>query len=387
VVVVAVALVAILAAGALAIDVGSNDGAQRRLQQVAEAAALAAAGALPSTGDIGVAGTCTSTPTDPVGAAVCNSVATNLANTNLTGVSVTWTPDFAPPGKPADPNQIEVAVTAENPSILAGVLGISSTTITQRAAASNAATGGAQAALYANDATCGSTNGIYTNSGNGQPANNMHVTGAIESAGSLTLKLKGGGNYSIQGATYGGRGMCPADIQNLVFTDPNGLVDPNEPVDSTTAKTWPATWNWPLQCDFSGASFTIDSSSTPGIYCATGNIDVKNRTTGNFTLRADSFTLGQNVTLSPAPDAPGANEEPSLKLLLWQTGSGTFNDGNSAVFNGGIWIQNATAAVNGNMGITGFLEASDIELIGNGIQVTGTGPVLPGTGATVAVTE
>jgi hypothetical protein len=43
--------------------------------------------------------------------------------------------------------------------------------------------------------------------------------------------------------------------------------------------------------------------------------------------------------------------------------------------------------VNGNSGITGFLEAKDIELIGNGFSTTGTGPVLPGTGLTVAVTE
>jgi hypothetical protein len=367
IVVVAVALVALLGAAALAIDVGSNDGAQRRLQQVAEAAALAAASALPNAGDTGTGGTCSPAPTDPAGVAACNSVTTNLIGTNLSNVSVTWIPNFR-----TDVHQIEVAVTAKNPSILAGVLGIASTTITQRAAATNAAVGGAQGVLYANDPTCGTNRGIYTNG----TANDIHAGGAVESAGSLTLHS--GGNTSIDGAVYGGPNNC-GNSGNVTFTGPN------EPVDSTTAKTWPATWN-SLSCDFSGATFTLSSSSSPGIYCASGNITLSNNTTGDFTLQADSFTFGQHVTLSPAPDAPGANEQSSLRLLLWQTGTGRWTDGNNTTFNGGIWVPNATADISGNQ-LTGFLEAEDIAITKNGFSPVGTGPVLPGGSTTVGITE
>jgi Putative Flp pilus-assembly TadE/G-like len=368
-VVVAFALVGLLGAAALAVDVGSNDGAQRHLQQVAEAAAMAAASALPSNGDTGTGGTCGSVPTDPAGVAACDSITTNLTGTNLSNVSVTWTPDFR-----SDAHQIQVAVTANNPAIFAGVFGINSTTITQRAAATNNAPGGSRAALYANDSTCGSTRGIYTN----PPANSIDITGAVESAGSLTLNS--GGHTSIEGGTYGGPNNCSYS-GNVSFTGSN------EPVNSTTAKTWPATWASPLACDFSGVSFNLSSSSTPGIYCATGTITVGNNTSGHFTLQAASFSFGQHDTLSPAPDAPGANEESSLKLLIWQTGSGTFDDGNNSTFTGGFWIPNATANINGNSGITGFLEANDIEISGNSFSMTGTGPLLPGGGVTIGITE
>jgi Flp pilus assembly protein TadG len=362
-------LVVVIGGAGLAIDLGSNDAAQRRLQQVAEAAALAAARALPSAGDTGPAGTCTITPADPAGAAACDAVTTNLTSTDLSNVNVIWTPNFR-----GNANEFEVAVSADNPDFFARVFGINSTTITQRAAATNAAVGGSQGLLYANDPVCGLTRGIYTVS----PANSMHLTGAVESAGSVTLNSNG--NTSVQGATYGGPNNCP-------YTGTVTFTGPNEPVQSPTAKTWPATWNSPLSCDFVGVSFTLSSASLPGIYCASGNISVGNNTSGTFTLQAQSFTFGQHLTLSPAPDAPAANEEPSLKLLLWQTGPGAFDDGNNSSFSGGLWIPNATATVNGNSGITGFLEAQDIAISGNSFAATGTGPLLPGGGMTIAVSE
>ena len=358
-----------MVAAALAVDIGMDYYSQRRLQQVAEAAALAAARHLP---DSGTAGNCASIPTDPAGAAACDSVATNLTGSKLSNVKVTWTPNW---GSRSD--QVEVAVTADSPNLFGRVIGIFSTTITQRAAATNTATGASAAALYAASTSC-ATPGI-TIGGNGPV-----ISGAVESNGSLTLSSNGQGTASVDGAVYGGPNNCPYTNSGKV-----SFVGPNEPVNGSPQQfPWPEAWTMPT-CDHTvSGAYTLPNGAS-GIYCdPTGTITIGNNTTAAVTLIANGFSFGQHATLTPAADGPTAPDDPQLGLLLWYTGTTTFDvSPQNSSFTGSIYAPNAQITMSGNSAITGFIEAQGVTISGNSFTLTGTGPSLPGAFSSLAVIE
>ena len=105
-----------------------------------------------------------------------------------------------------------------------------------------------------------------------------------------------------------------------------------------------------------------------GVYCSDTSITVANLRNGaRITLVAPAISLGtlNNTSLSASFDG----------LLFWQTqGDFTFAPNRSTV-DGWIWVPNGRLSVAGNSVNRGFFEASDVSIGGNGLDLSGNGPI------------
>ena len=268
----------LLAATALGIDTGALHSSRERLQQVADAAAIAGARDLapPAT----TSGSCNPltgplpTPGTPGGDA-CANVKTNLSGSSFTNVSASWT------NYKGDTSQIEVTVSATWHNFFARTIpGLSTTGVSARAAAKiTAAVAGVPYALFAGDTNC-SNPGVSIDKNN-------NVIGSVHSNGTLSIN---GNNGNIGSASYGGPNHCSgpssSDVQGPLTTDWN-----TEP--------YPVTFGLPGSQSticagagvHNGTNFTIDSSSD-GVYCATNTITVSGDTTATVTLIAPTVSIG-----------------------------------------------------------------------------------------------
>lgn len=336
---VAIIMVALLGMAAIAIDLGSYWQAQRQAQAAADAAVLAALQDLPN----GVTATAT---------------ATTYADKNFKGS----TPNVVTPYK-QDSNQIKVTISKKVPSILGGVFGIGSTTVSASAAAKrNQAY--VPAALFAGSTSC-SGYGITFES------NNAIIQGGTHSNGHLDFS---GNSNNAGDVAYGGPNACPTPNLN------------GNQVRSLTRD--PATEPWPKDyglisptCTQSAATYSFSSGNLPvsgNLYCASGQITISaGLTVNNVSFKAASFSIGSGASFSPYVD----------DLLFWQTGTGKLSLNNVNLGSGTVFAPavNAVVSLDGNVSTSGFIEADQIDIPGQDFTMTGTGP--PVVGSAGALTE
>ncbi len=353
---VALLMTAFIGLAAIAIDLGSLDGAQRKAQAAADAGALAGAAAL-------------STSTT-----AASATATTLAKTNYPTATPTVT---------ASANAVTVSVTANPPNFFGKAFPVSA-----KAVASSAVTGGSAGAIFASDTSC-------TGGGVSLGNNAITIGGGIRSSGSMTISSHGS---TYPSTTY----ACNLSDGTTGDNSFNGSPAPSEPkVDTTTPSTWPDDYSddfpvYPLtaagdpNCTASlirsDWSFQSLASTTlaNGVYCANTIEFNEAGLTCTCTFVAGSFQLNQG------PD----NFTPAYKTLQFYDVNDTglnVNANGPNFFSGGIlFAPKASVIVNAPSGnIRGFVEAKDVTVNGGGSTSTwtGTGVTLNGTNTGAALTQ
>jgi Flp pilus assembly protein TadG len=353
---VALLMTAFIGLAALAIDLGSLDGAQRKAQAAADAGALAGAAAL-------------STSTT-----AASATATTLAKTNYPTATPTVT---------ASTNAVTVSVTANPPNFFGKAFPVSA-----KAVASSAITGGSAGAIFASDTSC---------SGGGVTLQTTGITinGGIRSSGSMDVSGAHTGTYPS--TTYACNLNPPTGTTNNSF---DGRASPSAPtVDTTTPATWPDDYSadfpvYPLtaagdpNCDHIQADYNFQSlpSTTlaDGVYCANTIEFNEAGLTCTCTFVAGGFTFNNG------PD----NFTPAYQSLSFYDVNDTglnVNSNGPNFFNGGVlFAPKASVTVNAPSGnISGFVEAKDVSTNGGGTSSTwtGTGPTLNGTNTGAALTQ
>ncbi len=358
-------LIAVIAAAALAIDLGANASVRAQLQGVADAAAFAGARYLP---ELAASGTCSPVPSDIAAAAACNLVTANLAGSGqAASAQTTWSVSSAG-------TSIQIVVAASAPSLFAGVLGIKTTRISAVSTARNTPIAtGPPALLFAGDAACSGI-GITIRVNNSTATDNGAF---MQSNGALNISLNQG---TFGPTTYGGPNHCPASIAS---TNNNSATfnGSQTPTFDATSHAFPLTYSQASICAQPGATngtnLTVTSGST-GIYCATGTITGGGATfasgAAGLTLIAAQINLSAGtITLTPFYQG----------LLLLQTGAASTLTlgGNVVSITGVIDVPSGTVSVTGaNNTINGFVEAKDINIQGI-LSLTGTGPPTGGAQA------
>ena len=415
-VIVAGLMVAILASGALAIDISSFYKAQRQAQSAADAAALAASQDLPSS------------------TTAAASDGTTYATTNYPGATATVQTPYN-----GSSSQVKVTVNATSPAILGQLFGLTSARISATAVASGGGTSGSPSAVFAKSTNCGDK-GVTMNGSNIVISGGTHTNGVMWANGS---------SDNFGDTTYGGPNACNYTLNgsgNTFGGHPTPTRDANSepwPYDYSTM-TFPSVPSCsPGPNVFIAASFSWSSSGTipPGVYCATSQ-DI---TLGASSLNATGCTFvseqgkivlsGSGITTSGNMFAPGTNGTISLSgsnislngvmeatssngqinfnasnvtgnvtmigtalqmngsaislapypgynnLVAYQTGTQSLTINGSGYLSGGtIFAPNAPIELNGSGNAIGMLEGLDVTLNGSGYTITGNGTPLGGTG-------
>jgi Flp pilus assembly protein TadG len=416
-VLVAMLMTVFIACAALAIDLGSLNGAQRQAQAAADAGALAGAAAL-STSTVAASAT-----------------ATTFAKSNYPGS----TPTVSVSGTPA--NQVTVRVTAHPPNFFgkAFPVGASAVAGTTIAGSSTVCTtiGSGCMAIFAKSPSCTTGPGAPVSFGGG----GQRVDGSVVSNGSVypgSFDGNSGSQFNGLGNFFGTGSGCtwpvlplygdtfakatpvaqaataaypidyfakdlPACVPGTnctgqcdVSTTPCPLANqtPKFCTDATNASTWTLVDYYP---------FTLSSGN---IYCAVGNgtgVLAKNPSTwkgaifanatgpirSSFVAGSVTFTGGSNVgpcgyavsgytasTCDPTVPSPATTNYPVVAV----TGTGTAVDasGGGNTLLGDVFAPFGTIHTGGG-DTTGFLEGLNV-ITGGGATFTGDGP--NGSGAT-----
>ena len=238
------------------------------------------------------------------------------------------------------------------------------TTIPPRTTTLVTTTTGPAAALFAKNIVCGAGRGISV-TGNGDK-----ITGLAFSNGRMTIT--GNSSTHVDDAVYGGPNDCP-------------LNDPSKTGIHTTHpdnRDWPKTWDRTTICAAAAPANNVTgplalNNPLDGVYCSGTRIDVTSLRNGSkITMVAPVLNLSvNNVSISAFFDG----------LLFWQTqGDFTFSPNNSTV-DGWIWVPGGPLSapgsvggrltVAGNSGNRGFYQAFDVTIAGNGLNLTGNGPL------------
>jgi Putative Flp pilus-assembly TadE/G-like len=228
------------------------------------------------------------------------------------------------------------------------------TTIPPRTSTAFTTTIGPGAALFAKDIACGPNQGISVN------GNNDRIVGVAFSNGSITIT--GNASTRVDQVIYGGPNNC-------TLNDPSKTGSRSTHPDD---RDWPKIWVRNTVCAAAGPGHDIPDAMTlnnpaDGVYCSGTSIDVTSLRNGSrITLVAPTLNLSVNrVTLSAFFDG----------LLFWQTtGDFTFAPNNSTV-DGWIWVPFGRLTVAGNSGNRGFYEGFDVSIGGNGLDLSGNGPI------------
>jgi Flp pilus assembly protein TadG len=355
-IIVALLLTVFIAFAALAIDLGSLDGAQRRAQAAADAGALAGAAAL-------------STSTT-----AASSTATTLAKTNYP----TGTPTVT-----ASSNSVTVSVTANPPNFFGKAF-----PVTARAVASSTTTGGSAGAIFASDTSC-------TGGGVTLGTTDLTISGGVRSSGSMNVSAAHSGTYPS--TTYACNLNPSTGTTDNSF---NGNPSPSSPmVNTTLPTTWPEDYStdfpvYPLtasgdpNCTFVASDYNFESLQSTtlanGVYCAR---TIEFNEAG---LTCTCTFVAGSMTLNNGPD----NFTPSFKNLQFYDINDTslnVNANGPNFFSGGtLFAPKASVTVNAPSGsISGFIEAKDVTTNGGGSATTwtGTGPTLNATGSGSALTQ
>jgi Flp pilus assembly protein TadG len=347
-VLVAIMMVAILGMAALAIDVGSFYQAQRQAQAAADAGALAASQDLP--------GSAASALTD----------GTTYATTNYPGATATVSTPYN-----GSSSQVKVTVNATTPSFFGRIFGITKANVSASAVAGETASG-SPAAIFAYDDTCGSSNGLLLGTNGG-----LTVPGGVHSNGSITASNTGA---TYGPSTYGGPNGCSFNPNSGACVNSyNGACSPTS---SATLQPYPDDYrntftNNPSTCTFSGGDLNLQNDNnkvlTNGTYCySTIEFNSSGMSCTCTFWASSSFQFNQTAN-NFAPDFGN--------LTFYYTGSGSLNinsNGNAWLLNGGtIFAPYASVTINApsNTNVSGFVEAEDVTINGNGPTTwTGTGP-------------
>jgi Putative Flp pilus-assembly TadE/G-like len=231
------------------------------------------------------------------------------------------------------------------------------TTIPASATTVFTTTTGPGAALFAMETACGANNGISIS------GNNNVISGLAFSNGSITIN--GLGSTGVDNAIYGGPNTCPLD-------DPENRAATASTHPDTT--DWPKVWNRNTVCDAATPGnntpdpLALDNPAD-GVYCSGTSIDVTDlRSPSALTLVAPTITLPSsinNISVNAFFDG----------LLFWQTsGDFTFAPNNWKI-DGWIWVPQGRLTLSGNNGARGFFEALDVTIGGNGLDLSGNGPI------------
>jgi hypothetical protein len=343
----AIMIVAMLGMTALAVDIGSFYQAQRKAQAAADAGALAASQDLPS---------------NTTGAATDG---TTYAKKNYPGATVSVTTNYN-----STPKDVKVTVGLSTPSFFGQIFGITHANVSASAiAGGNGSTQQAAIFAYADNGVCGDP-GIVIDK------NNVAVSGAIESNGSVSL-TKNNGTYGT--AVYGTGSGCSCDCSNATFVVAP-YTSPPTPYPLDYRQNPPAcTQTYSGNVTDPGA---VGGTIPPGVYCdPNGTITLSAASGTGVTFVANAISYQSSGNLS-APGSPGA-----YGLLLYQTGCDAdpgpgplVISGSGATVNGTIFAPCATVDIQGNNASTGFIEANNVHIEKNNFTLTGDGPVISGTG-------
>ncbi|MGH2869098.1 MAG: hypothetical protein ACRDNK_16255, partial [Solirubrobacteraceae bacterium] len=258
----------------------------------------------------------------------------------------------------ADPEQLKVTVSKHIPSLLGGILGLDSTTVSASAAAKrNAAV--VAAALFAGSTSC-SGFGVTLES------NGATIAGGTHSNGKIDIQDSSNRPGDV---TYGGPGGCTANMGGSTY---NSLT--RDPVQEPWPKDYSTTYGvGKPTCTFSQPTFNLSGTIAPGVYCATGKITLRGALKGNgggISFVANSFS----ISASGKGIAPYADN-----LLLYQTGASKLSLGNLDLGTGWVFAPLATVDVGETVDTSGFVEANQIDVTGGNFKMTGTGPPSPGS--------
>jgi Putative Flp pilus-assembly TadE/G-like len=378
-VVAALLLFALIGAAALAVDIGSLYDSKANLQEIADAASFAGAGKLTAASPAD-SGTCSPMPNQalhPAGYAACSTATQNLTGSNLaSSAQINWTTDYL-----SIPTQMRVKITANSPSLFAGVFHILSSPVTVYSAANiTPGSAGAPLALFADDTNC--SGGLQF------LKNNDTVTGAVISNG--TLAIDGNESPLITGsASYGGPNHCSgpsaSQVSGPITRDPAVQPYPETfGLPTTVVATCCTVTQTPIctpgpNVHISGSTgATIDNTSS-GIYCSTGTLTVSPSTTATVTLIAPTVTFPGNPGNGSSADTLTAYyTDPSngQQLLWYQNGTSPVDfPANGNNLTGVMFAPNATVTFDKNNTGSGVIEAVDITFSFN----NGAGPY-SGTG-------
>jgi Flp pilus assembly protein TadG len=348
-VLVALSMTVLLGCMALAIDLTSFYGDQRKAQAAADAAALAGAQDLP--------GSANQATID----------AQSYVARNFPGAQAAVTTSYG-----GDASRIKVGVTYIAPTFFAQIWGLTSERVSASAVA-GANPAATHAAIFADSSGCAGPGATLN-------GNSPSITGGVYSNGSFTDNANGSG--SIGPTTYGGPNGCSASG--------SGKVQPSSLSQSSTLMPYPIDYrNQPNPC--SGASTygpdnipvnygttfawtTTGSAIDAGIYCATQEIDLTaaaQLTGTGVTFIAPVIKFSANNSTLSAP--------PGYPLLFWVTGPGQEFDlaGEHETLAGNVFDPTGPVVVapnNSTDGWNGFLEANSVDVEGNSFTINGTGP-------------
>jgi hypothetical protein len=248
-------------------------------------------------------------------------------------------------------------------------------------------------AFFAGDPPCGTGVTIGSIAGT--------IYGGITSDGNLTI---GSGAGTITGSllygpsctesdTWAGSAPTPQELTASVpYPEQWGGSTPNEttPTCTLTASSSTAgTYTYgAITIVVTSTNITISGAGTvpAGVYCApSGTISIPSLAgSGQYlTLIAQTISLASGAGgLSPCTSAQNASCPATNPLLIWQTGSTSFNLSSGAgPFTGTVYVPNATIVVGSLAGSTGFVEGNVINLNSAAGTFNGDGPAVT-TGGT-----
>jgi hypothetical protein len=347
-VIVLLALTALLGMAALAIDVGHAYFAQRTLQSSADAAALAGAQAIPDTA-----------AATALAEEYSGEAGQKNARDNVPGVVANVTTECRP-GAACNPvNAVVVEQTASVPTWFARIFGIDSFDVHARAVALTQS-GKTPWAIFAYDSDCGSlvlkVNGYDTT-----------VDGAIRSNGKLEVN---GNNFTAGFTSAGGPNDCEP-VVNGANIDLGGGSD--QPVIENDLQPWPRYYyQSEFTCTYKAAEFKFNTTGQTiptGTYCASKLFEANgNNQSGTITVLAPEIKIdGDNQFFRPH----------QLDVLFFATGTKELIlDGNGYDWEGVIFHPGGRIKLNGDNDavLKGLIEGLEVEINGNGFQMTGQGP-------------
>ena len=366
-VLVALTMTVMLGCLALAIDLTSFYGAQKRAQAAADAAALAGAQDLP--------GSTTQAVAD----------AQSYVTRNFPGATADITPSYG-----GDASKIKVGVSYNAPTFFAQIWGLTSERVSASAVA-GANPAANHAAIFGYSDACGDPGVDFE-------GNHPDVNGGVYSNGTLTNNANGNG--TIGPSTYGGPNGC-------TYTD-NGNTSVASAAPSHTLTPYPIDYrslpNLPNPCTqandtpYAGdPSLTVwtqavfpwtSQGATPipnSIFCASQEIDLtapEGIDAENDVFIAPKILLTANNSTFKAPA--------SFPVMFWinNAASNTFAlQGEHECMVGNIFDPTGTVNVEPNYstdgcgnGMTGMIEANNVIISGNHFSINGTGPAIGTSG-------
>ena len=358
IVIVAASLAMFLASGAYALDTSQGRAGQQKAQSAADAAALAAADAIPANN------TSTNVPT-------VTTAGVAMAAQNMPGAAATITMPT--------PTTVQATVngSSSNPIGLAG--GNSSTPVSASAGAASKNVGGTPGAIFASASACGGLSGFPGVSvglfSSLRVNGNLTTNGSVTSAVFAGISVSGTMTYGCltgtllagisTGATVAGPNNAPYPL-DYASTYPNICTSP--PAGTSVITVGP---NLVGQAVVDNS--VLATASGPTIFCSSWPMQITATVanTGAYTFVAPSLSINvASVTFTPAL--------PSLPSFWATTGGIVYalagvNSGTVYAPNGNIGFTLAGAT------ITGYLEAQQVNVGVSGVVINGNGPTTGGT--------